>query len=389
MLSVFSRARKMAGQTLLALSALALAACEPLSTAGTSSVSRNQPVQVALLVPSGSGRASDEDLAKALENAARLAIRDLGQSQIELRVYPTSGQASVAAQQASRAVSEGAAVILGPLYAAEANAVGHAVAPQSISVLAFSNNTSIAGGNVFVLGQTFENTARRLAGYAASHDAGRMAIVYDRNAAGEAGRAAIAAGAQQAGVAVVAQEGYDFSQNGIRNAAGGIAERAQAANANSVFLTADSAGALPMISQSLRDEGLSPDMVQFIGLTRWDIPTQTQSLPGVQGGWFAQPDPNAWGQYVSRYTQAYSAAPHPISGLAYDGIAAIGALVKAGRPINASTLTQGSGFAGTSGAFRLLSNGTNERALAISQISNNQVRVIDPAPTSFRGGFGF
>jgi ABC-type branched-subunit amino acid transport system substrate-binding protein len=64
---------------------------------------------------------------------------------------------------ARQAVDEGAQVILGPFYSEEANAAGVAVANSGVSVLAFSNNTAIAGGNVFVLGQTFDNTARRLA----------------------------------------------------------------------------------------------------------------------------------------------------------------------------------------------------------------------------------
>ena len=38
--------------------------------------------------------------------------------------------------------------------------------------------------------------------------------------------------------------------------------------------------------------------------------------------------------------------------------------------------------------FRLLPDGTNERALAVAQIQNNQVTVIDPAPRRF-GGAGF
>ena len=59
----------------------------------------------------------------------------------------------------------------------------------------------------------------------------------------------------------------------------------------------------------------------------------------------------------------------------------LGALTTAG-------LTQNSGFAGVSGAFRLRRDGTNERALAVATIRSNQVVVLDPAPRSF-GGFGF
>ena len=73
-----------------------------------------------------------------------------------------------------------------------------------------------------------------------------------------------------------------------------------------------------------------------------------------------------------------------------DGIAAIGALVRQGKSnaLTAQALTQGSGFVGVGGIFRLRSDGTNERGLAIAQIRNSQVVVIDPAPRSF-GGAGF
>jgi len=125
-------------------------------------------------------------------------------------------------------------------------------------------------------------------------------------------------------------------------------------------------------------------------LTRWDIPSATLSMPGVQGSWFALPDPARSAQFRARYSNAYGEAPHPIAGLGYDGIAAIGALVKAGKSnaLTKAALTQGSGFSGVYGVFRLRPDGTNERGLAVAQIQNNQVVVIDPAPRSF-GGAGF
>ena len=52
------------------------------------------------------------------------------------------------------------------------------------------------------------------------------------------------------------------------------------------------------------------------------------------GGWFALPDPSLNERFKSRYQAAFGEAPHPIAGLAYDGIAAIGALVKSGRSVD-------------------------------------------------------
>lgn len=392
MLSVLSLARKSVIRTAAVLSAVAIAACTPTASpsARGPEIDAGAPVPVALLVPSGSGQATDELLAANLQNAARLAISDLGSVRIDLRVYSTAGQPAQAQAMAQKAVDEGAKIILGPVYAQEANAAGVAVADEGVNVLSFSNNTDIAGGNVFVLGPTFRNTAERLSSFAVRQGKSRVMVIHDKTPAGEVGRAAIQQGVANAGGTVVAVSGYEFSQNGIMSAAPELARTARSSGAQALFLTAEPAGALPLLSQLLRDNGVDPAASQFLGLTRWDTPPEMVSLPGIQGGWFALPDPNLYQQYQTRYQTAFGQPPLPISGLAYDGIAAIGSLVKSGRAnaLSAAALTQGSGFVGVGGIFRLRGDGTNERGLAVAQISNNQVNVIDPAPRSF-GGAGF
>lgn len=391
MLSLLRRACKSLAQTALGLSALALAACTP----GTGPVPTvgggSGKVQVALLVPGGSGQASDEMLAKSLQNAARMAISDLNGVQVDLRVYNTAGQPGQAASMATKAVAEGAQVILGPVYAQEANAAGVAVASSGVSVLAFSNNPDIAGNNVFVLGTTFDSVARTLGRYAVGTGKSNVMIVHDRTTAGEIGRAAIQRGWTSAGGSVVGTASYEFSQNGIVQAAPQIAAQARGAGAQAVFLTADTAGALPLISQLLSENGLATGAVQYVGLSRWDIPAATLSLPGVQGGLFALPDPGTYGAFLSRYQAAFGESPNPIlSGLAYDGIAAIGALAgkAGGGPIPKSALTQGAGFLGVNGIFRLRSDGTNDRGLAVAQVTGGTYRIVQAAPKAF-GGAGF
>lgn len=385
MLSFLNAARK-SMHRLAVLAGLALvSAC---TTGGGPTISSGGPVPVALLVPGGSGQASDEILARNLENAARLAISDLGGVQIDLRVYQTAGNPGTAQAAATRAIDEGAKIILGPVYAQEANAAGVAAAARGINLMSFSNNPAIAGGNVFILGPTFQNTAERLAGYAVRQGKGRIMIVNDSNTAGEVGAAAIRQGVAAAGGQIVGAQAYEFSQNGIVQAVPAIAAAARSSSADALFLTADTAGALPLVTQLLRDNGLATS--QFIGLTRWDIPAATMALPGVQEGWFALPDPALFQQFTTRFAAAYGEPPHPIAGLAYDGIAAIGALANRGQAdaLTGAALTQPQGFAGVGGIFRLRADGTNERGLAVAKISNNQVVVIEPAPRSF-GGAGF
>ncbi len=396
MLSALSRAYKplisIARILALMVAGLVLAACE----AGTGPVANGESqsngaaVPVALLVPGGSGEATDDLIARSLENAARLAIADLGSVKIDLRVYNTAASPAQAAAMATKAVDDGAKIILGPFYALEANAAGVAVASRGINVLSFSNNPDVAGGNVFILGQTFDTSARRLASYAVGKGLTRIMIVHDQNPVGEIGSASIQRAVADSGGTVAAVGSYAFSQSDVVQAVPQIVASARSSNANAIFLTADPGGALPLISQLLKENGLDPATTQFIGLARWDVPAAIQTLPGVQGGWFALPDPAQNQPYQTRYAATYGAAPPIYAGFAYDGIAAIGALASQGSSAGFTNagLTQGAGFVGVNGIFRFRGDGTNDRGLAVAQIQNSTVVIVDAAPRSF-GGAGF
>ena len=383
--SLVSRLRPLAMLATIGL----LAACEPVAFTDRPSpgVDRDAPVQVALLVPGGSGDSGRQVLADNLENAARLAISDLSGVQIDLRIYETAGSAERAADAARRAVDEGAGIILGPVFSSEARAAGAAVADRGVNVLSFSNNTEIAGGNVFVLGMTFENTARRMLAHAAREGRGQVMIVSERTEEGRAAEAAINRAVAMTDAAIVATESYAFSQQGIVDALPGMASTARSSGAQTIFFTANTAGALPVLAQLLPDNRIAPPRFQFMGLTRWDIPPATLQIRGLQDGWFALPDPAVSAQFQQRFRSAHGDDPHPIAALAYDGIAAIGALVSTGRSdaFSRESLTQGQGFVGVGGVFRLRPDGTNERALAVATIRDEEVVILDPAPRAFVG----
>lgn len=398
MFAVLSAARKRLSQRRLVRSAvaslglLAVAACGPVNLGGLDAggggprINTQQPVPVALLVPKSDADAGA--VAQSLENAARLAIAGLDGARIDLRVYDTAGDPGRAGTLAQQAADAGAKIILGPLFAESAVAAGNAVADEGINVLAFSNNPAIAGGNVFVLGPTFRNAANRLMGFARQQGKSSVAVVYPNNVEGQFGKAAIEAAAGANGIRVAGSESFEFSQQGVIAAMPRIANAA--AGADTVFLTSGSAGALPLLVQLLPENGISPEAKQYIGLARWDVPPQTLELPGVQGGWFTLPDQTMTSSFNARYQGAYGKAPHQLGGLAFDGVAAIGALVSQGNSdaLTADALTQGAGFQGVGGVFRLRADGTNERALAVATVRDKKVVILDPAPRRF-GGAGF
>ena len=343
-----------------------------------------KPVQVALLLPKS--HPNTQQISESLENATLMAVGEMKQVQIHLRVYDTAGDPKLSAIQARKAVDEGAKIILGPLFAESAKAAGVAVADTGINILSFSNNTSVAGGNVFILGKTFENTSNRLLNYAASKGKMRAVILHPDNIEGKFGRVSLEGSARKSGIQVVNTQSFEFTQKGIVNAVPLARASIEVEDADLLLLTSNSAGALPLLGQMLPETGINTEKVQFAGISRWDIPQQTLRLKGLQGGWFTLPDEIVRKNFSQRYETLYNQKPHQLAGLAFDGIAAIGALVQTGRPhaLTSKGLTQSAGFEGVEGIFRFLKDRTNERGLAIAEVRNKQVYIIDPAPRFFR-----
>jgi len=389
--AIRSHVRRVATAAALA----ALAACTtPRAVTETGAagplVDPNQPVKVALLVPLGSGDPGRDQVANSLVNAARLAQADLaGAATLDLQVYETGGTGEGGAAAASRAVNDGAKILVGPLFSPATAAAGPIAEAGGLSVLSFSNNPDVAGDNVYLLGPTFENTADRLVGFAMSRGLSNIGIVYPNGIEGQAARDAVVAAVERRGANLVATESYDLSIAGIQSAAQPIATALMSAGANAVILTDGPTGGLGFVSESLRGLGVAATNTQFLGMQRWDVSAEVLNQPSLQGGWFAAPEPGLIAAFQGRYQNAYGERPHELAGIAYDGIAAVGALIRDARarasmdPFAPDRLTQPAGFAGVNGAFRLLPNGLNRRNLAIMEVRDGQAVVLDHAARTF------
>jgi len=383
---LFSHARR----AVLALALCALAACAaPIRTDSPPARDNAGPVKVALLVPLGSGDSEREALADSLVQAARLAMADLRGVNIDLTVYPTAGTASRAASAAREAADAGTDVILGPLFSGATAAVAPIAEAEGIRVLSLSNNAAVAGGPVFVLGTTFDTVAQRVIGYSVGEGQTQIGIVHPRGAEGILARDAVRRATQRFGGTVVAEGSYPLSVEGITAEVPSLARQLRGAGARTVVLTDGPTAGLTFTAETLRGLGLRKGAVQFVGLQRWDTSRQAMAQPSLEGGWFAAPDPKLGQAFADRYVSATGSAPSPLSGLAYDGIAAIGALVAEARedgrgdPFSAARLTKPAGFAGVLGVFRFTADGQNERALAIFTVEEGTARQISPAPRRF------
>ena len=373
---------------LLALVAM-VSACATGPTGGADNgiaVDASQPVKVALLVPYGSGDPGREQIARSLENAARLAQADLRNATIDLVVYPTAGTTAGGSAAASQAVAEGAKIIVGPLFSTETAGAQPVAASAGLSVFSFSNNASVAGQNVYILGTSFENTADRLVAYGLAHGTRNIGVVYPAGLEGETARDAVVSAANARGATLTTSQPYNLSDEGSQASAGPIAAALTGSGTNAIVLTDGPTGGLAFISEALRGNGVTG--AQFMGMQRWDVSAEALAVPSLQGGVFAAPDPSLVGAFSGRYRAAYGESPHELAGLAYDGIAAVGALIaqarsQGGSPFSTARITQAQGFAGVNGPFRFTPSGRVQRNLAIIEVRGGQAVVTERAARSF------
>jgi ABC-type branched-subunit amino acid transport system substrate-binding protein len=124
--------------------------------------------------------------------------------------------------------------------------------------------------------------------------------------------------------------------------------------------------------------------IKLIGTGGWDYPG-VGTVDQLVGGWFAAPDPQGWRDFTQRYQRAYGPPPARIASLGFDAVSLAIALSgnAPGQRFTQENLTRASGFAGIDGLFRLRSDGTSERGLAILEVQKFGTRVIDPAASSF------
>jgi ABC-type branched-subunit amino acid transport system substrate-binding protein len=341
-------------------------------------------VKVALLLPiTASG--STPSVAKALKQAAELALFDFDNPNVTLIPKDTKGTAEGARLAADSALQDGAELIIGPLFAAEVTAAAPVAKQRGIPMIAFSSDEKVAGDGVFLLSFLAGRDVPRIVSFAMSRGKRNFAELVPQSAYGRLAETAFAkavsAGGGQAPVrATFPPDDSNAMLGPVRQVANAVKSGQQV---DALFLPAGREE-LPSLAPLLASEQLSSGRVQFIGTGQWDYPNIGNERALI-GGWYPAPDPKGWSNFVQRYSKTYGSSPPRIASLAYDAVSLAVSLSQnpPGQRYTYTQLTRPSGFSGIDGLFRLLSDGTSERGLAILEVQPGAPRVIDPAPSAF------
>lgn len=336
-------------------------------------------IKVGLILPLSGPQGT---IGRSMEQAAQLALFDMGMQNFTLIPRDTGGTPQGAQRAAQEVINEGAQIVLGPLLADSVRAAKIATSASNVPMIAFSTDWAQAGGNTYIMGFLPFVQVIRVTEYAAQNGVRTAAIVAPRDSYGDTTTKVFEEEAAKRGITIASR--VRFAGASDPTLAGQLQTLAQNKNIQAVFIPVSGMKA-DEISSTLSFHGLTPDKVMRLGTGLWDDPALA-ARASMQGAVFAAPSPRQYAMFEAKYRSVYAQVPPRLASLAYDATALAAVLAKQGgsNPYAQAALMNPNGFAGMDGIFRFNRNSMVERGLSILQINNHQIREIAPALTSFQ-----
>jgi outer membrane PBP1 activator LpoA protein len=375
-------------------------------------------VRAALLLPFSSSSAAVRAEAQSMFEAAQFALFLPGADHVVLMPQDTAGDPATAARAARTALRDGADVIIGPLFGTSVDAVSDEARWQAKPVLAFTNDRSRAGNGTYVLGLAPEDEVARMMTFASqelvSNDFNaepvRFGVLASTSEFGNRVEAAARRYALIAGGQVV--DGARYMAGGATDEINGpIAAFAQRARIRSTtlnqpanpvdegtrevpvmagyqvdaILIGETGRRLLSVAPLLPFNDIDPRSVKFLAIGAPDADDLLRE-PALNGAWFTGPDPVLSERFTNQYREIFSDEPSDLAPIAFDAVRMVAELTSLRGAIGLSPglIERQEGFQGAEGVYRLNPGGVSERALAILELRNGRVRVIDEPTTEFQ-----
>ena len=329
--------------------------------------------RIALLVPiSGSNGAVGQSIA----NATTMAILDTEANNLRITTYDT---ATGAREAARRAVADGNKLILGPMLGGNVNAVLAEARPAGIPIVSFSNDTSVAAVDAFVMGHIPEQGISRSVRYAQTKGANNFAVLVPEGEYGRRVEAAMRTTVPGLGGRLVSSESYARGNTSITSAA----QRLAARGVYDAVLIAEGPRLAAQGAAALKANGDDP---QIIGTELWSGDRAVLRAGALQGAIFSAVSDDRYRRFVSSYEARFGGQPYRIATLGYDAVLLTLRVARdwrVGREFPVRQLRSSGGFVGLDGPFRFESSGIVQRAFEVREVRGDQVMIVDKAPTGF------
>lgn len=383
-------AMKRGARMIFAASALLVAACQSVVPRGAGpapaepapsgpDVTQGLPTdtmrhRVALLVPLSGPNAG---VGQSIANATTLALLDTKADRVRITTYDTGMGAAAAV---NKALAEGNRLILGPLLAEDARIIGPIASRANVPVISFSNDVSVAGNGVYIMGYNPNQSIDRVVEFAKAKGLSKFAALIPKGTYGERSGTSLLRAVEAEGGTVVSMQTFDRTPASMTTAV----KKLQASSSYDALLIADSGRVAMQLAPIVRKNGGAT--ARLLGTELWNTDRGLASVPALRGAWFATVSDGLYGQLANKYRARYGSAPFRLSALGYDAVLLTVRIArdwKPGTTFPAGRLRDSGGFSGIDGAFRFGRNGVAERALEVSEVSTGTYTVVAAAPKAF------
>lgn len=347
--------------------------------------------RLAVLLPFSSTNAEVKKQSEGLFNAIQMALFQIGAADIVLlRRDASSADPQVIAGIAEDAIRDGAIAVIGPVFAQQVAPVAREAAEVRAPVFAFSTDMSAIGQGAYLVSLTPYAEVERIVDWAARDGVTRFALLGPNNANSRAIEQALREAAARRGASVVGVAYYTPGNSSPQAEARTIARLVEAENRaypNQVAVLIPESGVqLRSVGALLRAiANVTPKEVRFLGTGQWND-AEVWREPGLYGGSFPAPDPDAVADFERRYQAAYGEAPPRLAAFGYDAGALAATLASVNR-LDAAMIQRSEGWGGVNGLFRFLPDGSIERSLAVLQLQDRGgVKIVSPPQKAFGPG---
>ena len=353
---------------------------------------KDKKIKIALLLPIGAKDNNLSKLGKSLRDAAFLAKEDLGNNLLEINTYDTYGLTQKGVLAYNLALEEKNEIIIGPFLSSVTTEIFNQFSFNTLNILSLSDDPTIVGRKIFILGDTIVNRASNLIQYAINDNNYRFALIGPVGDNNDQINSIISNKILMKGGVITFSSYYSNDISAISDLAQDVKNKIIQTSTDIIIFTGEPDKRMSYLAAELADITVNKKNkgIQIMGLTHWENSASILSEPALQKAWFTMPDQRFRSFYEDKFIKKFGYIPHPKSNLAYDAVASLGVIHK---NLNNDRndyfdkfngLFNRNGFIGIDGIFRFNNDRIAEKELSIIQLISGKPKMLKQAKNRFQ-----
>ncbi len=374
-------------------------------------------LKVAVMLPL---TGKNSQIGQSMLNSINMSLFDNDlEGKIELLIFDNKSNDNASKKAIQEIADQNIKLVIGPVFTNSIESISQIAAQNNIAVLSFSNNSELMNEKgIFLSGFSLEQEIDRISSYLIANNNLNFSVIAPNNQYGirmvEILRKMVEmkdGNFVSSQFYIEQQEEFDQVAKKILNsyiiskeikdykqelaAIEDISERKEREleivsdhkiYANTILI-AESGNKVSKILRAIKENNKDGRNIKIIGTSNWDKDSISQN-PNIDKALFAGPSNQYYDNFKQRYQQTYNQTPTKIDSIAYDVTSFVIELagnINSERSIDhyIVNFNDRKGYKGINGLFRFLPNGLVERNLAVLQIKDKTIEVIDEDSSLF------